>query len=242
MNHLTYDVFRFLKIESKSHSYTTKENIMMNRLKLMENHNTQYKNGHHIAWDNKDIYYRSSYELDFALKLDKQKILYEVESLRIEYYDSQKNKNRIAIPDFYLPETNTIVEIKSSWTLDVINMLDKVKVYEDNGYNFKLILEHKDVDIYSLINEPRYKANGREHFSLIHKPNKKNPNNAKWRWMNDGRKNYQVLESQIEEYKSRGLVFGCLMNVRNKSNQDNLIVESLTQQSNPSDTSSNQLF
>ena len=42
-------------------------------------------------------------------------------------------------------------------------MLDKVKAYKKLGYNFKLILEHKEVDINSLINKPAYKAQGRNH-------------------------------------------------------------------------------
>lgn len=45
--------------------------------------------------------------------------IFEYETLKIKYYDSSKHKFRCAIPDFYLPKTNTIVEIKSTWTLDV---------------------------------------------------------------------------------------------------------------------------
>ena len=79
--------------------------------------------------------------------LDKQHIDYEVESLRIEYYDSINKENKIAIPDFYIPSTNTIVEIKSNYTLNVQNMLDKKLAYENAGYKFKLILEHKETNI-----------------------------------------------------------------------------------------------
>ena len=104
----------------------------------------------HLTWDDKFVYLRSSYEENYAQLLDQNKILYEVEVLRIVYFDTQQKKERIAIPDFYLSETNTIVEIKSDWTLDVINMLDKVKAYKELGYNFKLILEHKEVDINTL--------------------------------------------------------------------------------------------
>jgi predicted nuclease of restriction endonuclease-like RecB superfamily len=59
-------------------------------------------------------------------------------------------KQRVAIPDFYLSESNTIVEIKSNWTYDEQNMKDKFKVYKEHGYNFKLILEGKEVD-FSLV-------------------------------------------------------------------------------------------
>lgn len=55
--------------------------------------------------------------------------------------------SRGAIPDFYIPSTNTIIEIKSSWTLDEQNMKDKMKAYLDLGYNFKLICDHKEIII-----------------------------------------------------------------------------------------------
>ena len=79
--------------------------------------------------------------------LDEQHIDYEVESLRIEYYDNNKKCYRIAIPDFYIPSTNTIVEIKSNYTLNVQNMLDKKLAYENAGYKFQLILEHKETNL-----------------------------------------------------------------------------------------------
>ena len=110
----------------------------------------QYHCEWHNTWDGKEVYLRSSYEIDYANELDKQKIKYEVESLRIKYFNTDLNEYKCAIPDFYLPKTNTIVEIKSNWTLDIQEMKDKVKAYKDLGYNFKLILEHKEVNLYSL--------------------------------------------------------------------------------------------
>lgn len=101
----------------------------------------RYKQGWHTTWDGKKVFYHSSYELDYAKQLDEEKISYEMESLRIRYFDTQKNKIRIAIPDFYIPSTNTIIEIKSNHTLDRQNMLDRVSEFKNLGYNFKLILE-----------------------------------------------------------------------------------------------------
>ena len=106
-----------------------------------EYHKTQYNN---------IVYLRSSYETDYANILDDNKIHYEVETLKIKYFDTQLNKERIAIPDFYIRDKNLIVEIKSNFTLDIQNMKDKVIAYKNNGYDFKLILEHKEVDLYSL--------------------------------------------------------------------------------------------
>jgi len=106
-----------------------------------------YKHGWHKTWDRKNIFYRSSYELDFAIELDKKQILYEVESIRIKYWDSVKFKYRTAIPDFYLPKTNELVEIKSSYTYNKQNMKDKFKEYQKQNYKTKLILDKKEKHI-----------------------------------------------------------------------------------------------
>ena len=49
---------------------------------------------------------------------------------------------RFAFPDFYLPEQNLIVEVKSAFTLDVQNMKDKFLQYKALGYNVDLLYEH----------------------------------------------------------------------------------------------------
>ena len=109
----------------------------------------KYKSGWHMTWDNKKIFYRSSYELEYAQELDKQRVEYEVEKLRISYWDSQKCIQRTAIPDFYLIKTNMIIEIKSEYTYNEQNMKDKYKSYKEHGYKFKLILEKEEVNISS---------------------------------------------------------------------------------------------
>ena len=107
--------------------------------------NIKYKHGHHNTWNGKKVFYRSSYELDYCKELDEKKIDYEMENLRILYWDSQLLRQRIAIPDFHLTESNTIAEVKSTYTYDDINMNDKIKAYKEHGYKFKLILEHKEI-------------------------------------------------------------------------------------------------
>lgn len=103
-----------------------------------------YKQQWHITWNGKEVYLHSSYELDYAKELDERQIDYDVEHFHIKYWDSQKQEYRCAIPDFYIPSTNTIVEIKSSWTLDEQNMKDKMKAYKELGFNTKLICDHKE--------------------------------------------------------------------------------------------------
>lgn len=107
--------------------------------------NYQFHDEWHTTWNNKEVYLRSSYEKDFALELDNQKINYNVESLRIKYYDSQTKNYRCAIPDFVVG--NKIYEIKSKWTYDELNMKDKFKAYIELGYEPHLILEHKEIKI-----------------------------------------------------------------------------------------------
>lgn len=106
-----------------------------------------YKSGWHTTWNGKKVFYRSSYELDYCHQLDVNKVDYEMEALRILYWDSQLNKQRIAIPDFYIKSDNLIVEVKSDFTYDEINMRDKLKSYNKHGYKLKLILDHNEYEL-----------------------------------------------------------------------------------------------
>ena len=76
--------------------------------------------------------------------------------MRIRYFDTQMNDYRYAIPDFYLPDTNTIVEIKSNFTLDVINMRDRIKEFKKRGYNFKLIFDFKEMTLDEILENNLY--------------------------------------------------------------------------------------
>lgn len=100
-----------------------------------------FKQGWHTTWDGKKIFYRSGSELKYAELLDENQVQYEVESLRIEYYDTIKGCKRLAIPDFLLMETNEIVEVKSRITFCKQNMIDKFQKYKELGYKPKLLYE-----------------------------------------------------------------------------------------------------
>lgn len=141
-SNLTDKIFRYLEIPVKNTSQATVENYLSGKLKPVLC--PTYKNEWHTTWDGKEVFLRSSYEIDYANELDKNKIEYQVEGLRIKYYNTTLKGYHCAIPDFYLPNTNTIVEIKSNWTLDIQEMKDKVKAYKEKGYNFILMLEHRD--------------------------------------------------------------------------------------------------
>lgn len=139
-------VFKILNIHTRNLKDAIKNAVLMGK-SIGYPEEYKFKTEHHDSWNNKQFYLRSSYETDYANELDKKKIDYEVENLRIKYFDTQKKEYRCAIPDFYLPKSNTIVEIKSLYTLNIQEMKDKVKAYKNLGYNFKLILEHKEEEL-----------------------------------------------------------------------------------------------
>ena len=115
---------------------------------LGSNGNYQFKSGWHTTWNNKKIFYRSSDELNFALQLDEKKSNYEVEKIRIFYYDTQKQCERLAIVDFYLPDTNELIEIKGfRWYSETIkqNMRDKFVAYKKAGYIPHLIVNNSEM-------------------------------------------------------------------------------------------------
>ena len=126
--------------------------LLENRKDLPGSSALNNNQGWHTTWTGDEVFLRSKYEFDYAKELDSKKIFYTVEKLRIEYFDSMLNKIRIAIPDFYLPETNEIVEIKSDYTLDIQEMLDKFKTYKELKYNPRLFLEHEEIDLYNIEN------------------------------------------------------------------------------------------
>lgn len=104
----------------------------------------KFKHGWHTDWQGNKWFYRSSYEEKQMNEYDIMQIQYEVETLKIQYFDTTRQIWRNAIPDFYLPDTNEIIEVKSSYTYDEQNMKDKFKSYIELGYKPKLILDFKE--------------------------------------------------------------------------------------------------
>lgn len=143
-----HKLLKSMEIETKPIKERLSEAYLLGKINIQSS--THFQSEWHTTWDNNEVYLRSSYEIDYAKELDKNHIKYEVEYLRIKYFDTIENIYRCAIPDFYLPDTNTIVEIKSIYTLNIQNMKDKFLTYKNLGYNTKLILEHKEVDIEKL--------------------------------------------------------------------------------------------
>jgi len=142
-NVMTYEILPRFGIKARTESEGLKLGIKKGTVKIPKGGTG--KGRFHTSWEGKIFWLRSSYEENYASFLDSENIAYEVESVRVEYFDTLQQKQRLAIPDFYLPKTNEIVEIKSSWTYDEQNMKDKFKAYRALGYIPKLILDKKEI-------------------------------------------------------------------------------------------------
>jgi len=79
---------------------------------------------------------RSMWELFFWLMNPK----FEYEKIRLKYYDSINNKDRIYITDFYDNKTNTLYEVKPKKYQNTLK--DKLNSAELDRYNFKIIDEN----------------------------------------------------------------------------------------------------
>ena len=154
--HFPTHVLDYLGIKRRTITESNVNAIKLGKISLPTNLNTflgnSIKQGKYITWEGKEIYLRSSYEEEYAKELDSLKIKYEVESIRISYFNKVKDREAIAVPDFYLPETNTIIEIKSDFTLDIEEMICKFDRYKELGYSVKLLLEKEEVDLYNIEN------------------------------------------------------------------------------------------
>lgn len=94
------------------------------------------KIAHHGKWIKyRGIKMRSSWEVAYAKYLDKQKIEWQYES---KTFDLGKTTYT---PDFYLPESDTYVEIKGYWRDDAKK---KFKLFQKKYYSMNIILLMKE--------------------------------------------------------------------------------------------------
>jgi len=102
---------------------------------------TSYDAGYHTDWQGNSHYLRSSFEFDLARDLDSRKVKYETEVIRIRYFDTQKGIFRTGVPDFYLPDYSMIIEVKSSYFYDYVNLQDREKELRRLGFKFVVCLD-----------------------------------------------------------------------------------------------------
>lgn len=141
-------LFREFNIQARSLSDANKLSILEGRSTPAEK--LAFVHIWHTTWDGKSVLLRSSIEKRFAELLDQQQEPYDVECLRIKYFDEELQQYRIAIPDFYLPRHHKIIEVKSDYWLKPINMESKRIAYQKLGYSFALYLEHELIENWSL--------------------------------------------------------------------------------------------
>ena len=87
----------------------------------------------------KYLYYQGTYELDFLENFYDKIEIKNIKSIKYDYND----KKRIYFPDFYLPEYNLIIEIKSNYIYNLHKERNECKRLGtlENGYNFIFIID-----------------------------------------------------------------------------------------------------
>lgn len=102
----------------------------------------------------KGIYFRSLLELSYLKYLIDNNINFdngEKTKYRITYFNSIKNRNANYFPDFYLIDTQEIIEVKPKKLVGALNNIDKhKKAKELYGDKFKILTEE---DIIKITNE-----------------------------------------------------------------------------------------
>jgi hypothetical protein len=86
-----------------------------------------------------DVTYQGTYELDFLLNFYNILKIENPPSIKYKYQD----KSKVYHPDFYLPDYNLIVEIKSNYIYELHKELNECKKLSaiENGYNFIFIFD-----------------------------------------------------------------------------------------------------
>jgi hypothetical protein len=93
-----------------------------------------------LKYENNNIYYQGSYELDFLKNF--YRIYPDIQrGCSIEYIFN--NENKIYHPDFYIKDLNLIIEIKSFYTYnkELIKNLSKEQACIDKNYKFIFIID-----------------------------------------------------------------------------------------------------
>ena len=112
--------------------------------------NKQQKSGLKTKkYDNTELSYQGTYELDF---LEKYYDRLKIEKINPIQYFLNENSHYYH-PDFYLPEYNLIIEVKSSYTYnyDLDKNLAKKEYSIKGGYNFMFIIDKDYTDLNSTL-------------------------------------------------------------------------------------------
>lgn len=86
----------------------------------------------------KKLVLRSNWEKVVAAFLDKYQFKWKYETLRISYFDTERKVNATTIPDFYIPDRNLIIEVKSNGEYNSQKTKDKSQSILKKGFSFIL--------------------------------------------------------------------------------------------------------
>lgn len=131
-------IFKSLNIKIDTRGEASRKSVQQNRTVIPQSRCSTYKSGWFETKNHRRYFYRSSYELKFIEFLSLNEIIFDMEK-PISYIDSTQNKKRTAMPDFLIGEV--IIEIKSNYTFNKTNMIDKFKSYINKGYKPLLQLD-----------------------------------------------------------------------------------------------------
>ena len=106
------------------------------------------KSAHQLK-EYKNYTYRGTYELDFLKKFSDT---YKIEKAISIDYDFEGKRKKYH-PDYYIPQYNLIVEIKSSYTYECEREQNEAKKEAtiNNGFNFIFIINKNYTELISLL-------------------------------------------------------------------------------------------
>jgi len=123
-------------------------------------------NGRTLCGKFKGLHFRSSYELSFLIEMHLKNVVVEPadnKSFACSYSRSDGKASRY-YPDFFLSETQEVVEIKNSSLCKLQNNMLKFEVAESKyGSSFKVLTEFDLLNITSIVNLPEI----RDHLEIL---------------------------------------------------------------------------
>lgn len=129
--------------ERKNKSLATRKTILNGTWNGFKNDDVGFYKS--IRCKYKNCYFRSRYEAIFACWLYMQNLEFEYETIRLPYTDGS---GKIYIPDFYIIDTNEVVEVKGRTDLDdlLLKCRNLVNYY---GFNYVEVVGNEIWEAYS---------------------------------------------------------------------------------------------
>ena len=134
-------------VENKLFKANSIQNSTKRIRALNRDNNFRKKMGYHLPSEfdyiskGENFRFRSTWERDIAVFLDKHEIDWEYESVIVDL-----NKDHTYYPDFYLPKYNLIIEAHPKHLIDEMMLLKQKRTIEQ-GYKFMFITESEIVDL-----------------------------------------------------------------------------------------------